>query len=597
MMFPFVVSPGLNTDDTSFAVRSGPGPGWIDMDKARFWRGLPQAMGGWESFVAAPVTGVCRAIQPWADLSGTLNVAFGTHSNLEVYVGGVLSDITPTLALPPVALGANPLTTQGAGSPNVTVAQNGHPYQVGDSNTISGAAAVGGITPNGTFSVTAITTNTWTYAFSANATSGATGGGAAVVIASQRAFAAGAIDGTGGAGFGTGAYSTGGYSQPSTTAFYPRTWSLANYGQSLIANPRGGTIYQWNNNVATPAAPLLNAPAQVTFALVTPDRQVVALGCNEELSGIFDPMNARGSDFEDPTDWAETTANNAWEEKFEGGSYLVAGAMVGDWLFVWSDTSLWQGQLIGDLGQTYRFTKVGESCGLIGPNAVAVVGQSAFWMSPDGNFRACAINGEPQILLSSAQTDVFDNLAAAQQDKIVCSEVPKFGEIWWFYPDARDGNEVSRYLGLSVLGGWWFHGTFDRTAFSKGAKDGYPIGVSAEGAAYFHEKGQTADGGLLSGFYESGGQYIGDAEQRILVRGLWPDFQDQVGPLSVTLFTRAYPQDTDRQKGPFMLAPGQSKKSFLADCRIARVRVSWNSSPAGHRLGKPQFEGDGSGLQ
>jgi hypothetical protein len=592
MMFPFVIAPGLNTDDTSFAVQAG----WIDMDKARFWRGLPQAIGGWESFTAAPVTGVCRAIQPWAGLTGTLNVAFGTHSNLEVYIGGVLSDITPLLALPPVMLGADPFTTT-SGQPLVVVSQPGHPYEVGDSNIVSAAAAVGGITPNGTFAVTATTTDTWSFDFTSNATSGATGGGAAVSVAPQRAFAIGAVDGTGGEGFGTGAYSTGEYSQPSAAAFYPRTWAQANYGQSLIANPRGGTIYQWNNDVTVPAAPLLNAPAEVTFALVTPARQVVALGCNEELSGVFDPMNARGSDFENPTDWAETTANNAWEEKFEGGARLVAGAMVGDWLFVWSDTSLWQGQLIGDLGQTYRFTKVGESCGLIGPNALAVVGQSAFWMGPDGNFRACAINGEPQLLLSSAQTDLFDNLAPAQQDKIICSEVPKFGEIWWFYPDARDGNEVSRYLGLSVLGGWWFHGTFDRTAFCKGATDGYPIGVSAVGAAYFHEKGKSADGSPLSGFYESGAQYIGDAEQRILVRGLWPDFQDQVGPLSVTLFFRDYPQGTDRQKGPFTLAPKQPKKSLLGDGRAARVRVSWNSVPAGHRMGKPQFEGDGSGLQ
>src|SRR4051812_12224502 len=106
MMVPLTVGPGLNTDDTVFSVHpvqsfSALPPGYVDMDKARFWRGLPQTIGGWEGFVATPVTGVCRAIQPWEDLTPTLNVAFGTHSNLQVYIGGVLSDITPTLALPP----------------------------------------------------------------------------------------------------------------------------------------------------------------------------------------------------------------------------------------------------------------------------------------------------------------------------------------------------------------------------------------------------------------------------------------------------------------------------------------------------------------
>lgn len=602
MIVPFMIPPGLNTDDTDFVVHPGMSfgsqpPGYVDMDKARFWRGLPQTIGGWESFVAAPLTGVCRNIHAWSDLTATLNVAFGTHSNLEVVLGGVLSDITPVLALPSLALGANPLTTQGAGSPNVTVAQNGHPYLVGESVNIAGAAAVGGITPNGTFAITATTPNSWTYAFSSNATSGATGGGAAVVVTPQRAFAAGAIDGTGGAGYGTGTYSTGTYSQPSTVDYFPRTWSLSNYGQTLIANPRGGPIYQWNNVTATPPAPLPNSPARVTASLITPDRQAVAIGCNQVLSGVFNPMCIRGSDLEDLTSWFPTTSNNAFEDVLEGGGRLVNAHMVGDFMFVWSDTCLWQGQFIGDPSQTWRWTRLGESCGLIGPNAVAVVGQSAFWMSPDGNFRTCALNGEPQLLLSSVQTDIFNNLAPSQQDKIICAEIPKYGEVWWLYPDARDGSEVSRYIGLSLMAGTWLHGTFDRTAFHKGSPAPYPIGVSKGGSAYYHEKGQSADGGVLSWFWESGGQFLGNAEQRFTISRFYPDFEGQVGPVTLTVFLRDYPQGTDRIKGPFSISPGQKMKSFMGDGRIARIRVAGSSVPAFCRQGRPQFEGVGSGMQ
>lgn len=601
MIFPFIIAPGLNTGDTQFIVHpqatyGTPPPGWIDMDKSRFWRGLPQTIGGWESFVASPLTGVCRNIQPWDDLSGALNVAFGTHSNLQVYVGGQLFDITPLLALPPVTLGTNPLTT-ATGTPGVVVAQIGHPYIVGDSIILTGAAAVGGITPNGTFTVTATTTNTWTFTFGSNATSTATGGGAAVLASPQRAFAAGAVDGTGGQGFGTGAYSTGGYSQPSIADYFPRTWSLSNFGQTLIANPRGGTIHIWTNATGTPAAPLLGAPARVAASLVTPKRQVVAIGCNQVVDGVFNPMNIRGCDLGNPTSWVPTSTNNAWEQVLEGGSRLVGGRLVGDYLFVWSDTSLWQGQFIGDPGQTYRFTKLGDACGLIGPNAVTVIGQSAFWMSPDGNFRACALSGEPNMLLSAVQTDVFDNLAAAQQDKIVAVEIPKFNEVWWFYPDARDGTECSRYLGLSVSSGWWLHGTFDRTAFSSGFPAAYPIGVSTAGMAYYHEKGQSADGAAFAWFFESGAQYLGNADQRFQIKGVWPDFQNQVGPVALSIYTRAYPQDTDRLKGPYLLSPGRGKRDFLADGRVARVRVAGNAVPTFCRLGKLQFDGEGSGLQ
>jgi hypothetical protein len=41
------------------------------------------------------LTGVCRAVFPWTDNSAVLNIAFGTHSKLQVWQGGALYDITP----------------------------------------------------------------------------------------------------------------------------------------------------------------------------------------------------------------------------------------------------------------------------------------------------------------------------------------------------------------------------------------------------------------------------------------------------------------------------------------------------------------------
>lgn len=77
-------------------------------------------------------------------------------------------------------LGAAPLSVTN-GSATVTVTQASHGLAVGQSITIAGAAAVGGITPNGTFTVASVVdANTYTYTFTSNATSTTTGGGAAV---------------------------------------------------------------------------------------------------------------------------------------------------------------------------------------------------------------------------------------------------------------------------------------------------------------------------------------------------------------------------------------------------------------------------------
>jgi hypothetical protein len=82
-----------------------------------------------------------------------------------------------------MTLAANPITTT-AGSPILTVAMPNAAKQltVWSSITLSGAATVGGITPNGTMTVLSTTANAFTVQWTANATSGATGGGSAVVL-------------------------------------------------------------------------------------------------------------------------------------------------------------------------------------------------------------------------------------------------------------------------------------------------------------------------------------------------------------------------------------------------------------------------------
>jgi hypothetical protein len=76
----------------------------------------------------------------------------------------------------------------------------------------------------------------------------------------------------------------------------------------------------------------------------------------------------------------------------------------------------------------------------------------------------------------------------------------------------------------------------------------------------------------------------------MLVNGIYPDFKNQQGALSLTIYTREFPQSTQRAHGPWSLAPGQAKRSFRLSGRIARVRWDWGSAPAFARGGKPEFD-------
>lgn len=572
--------PGLNADDTTYSATGR----WADCDCVRFDRDLPQTIGGWESLMTDLLTGACRTVFNWTDNSATLNIAFGTHSALQVWVAGELATVTPTLAMPSITLPANPLAVVSA-TPTVTVTHKSHGLATGETVIVSGATAVGGITPNGTCVITKTSDDSYTYTFGSNATSPASGGGSAVVIAPQRAFTAGPVDGTGGAGYGTGAYDVGRYSEPSTADYFPRTWAFGAFGQNLMATPRGGTIYAWTNNTGAPAAPLLNAPRNVSHMLVSPQEMVFALGCNEEVSGKFNPLCIRHAGVRKNTEWRTGASTTAREYILPGGGRIVAGRVMGAYLMVWTNHSLFLGTYLGSLTQPWRFDRVADKCGLIGPNAAVVVGQAAFWMGNDGQFYRYGLGGAVDPIPCAIRDELFNNLTPAQADKVVAASISRFAEVRWDYPDVRDGVENSRYVALSLAGQGWSRGKMARSAFIDAGPAGDPIGVTPQGNVYWHERGQSADGRPLSWSIETADQYL-DEEQTALLLGIWPDVKNQVGPILVTAISRLKPQGDENIKGPFAMVTGDDKVDFRCAGRLFRLRFEGSSLPAFARLGQ-----------
>jgi hypothetical protein len=673
MDIPIDIPPGLNSDSTTYAAS----PAWADGSNVRFRLGRPQTVGGWESVTASLLSGVCRAVLAWTDNnSATLNIAFGTHTSLQLWQGGALYDVTPfgpvtalatdplsvtnasatmtvthpghglasgaqaaiaganpvgrvaadgtyaitvvnadsyTVTLPSPAavsktLGANPLSVT-AGLPLVTVSETAHNVANGTNVTFSGAAAVGGITPNGTFPITVLDANTYRFSFTANATSTAVGGGAAVVAAvatsgggahvvvtPQQSLPAGSQDGTGTSGYGTGAYGVGGWGQPSTADYFPRTWSLAAWGQKLLASPRNGGLYEWSNVTSQAAVAVTTAPVRITQMLVAPQRQVFALGCTQENGG-WNPLCLRHSGLGDETQWATdaTSSSTAREYVLPGGGRIVSGKFLGRYLLVWTTQSLFLGTYVGQVGQVWRFDKAGDKCGLIGPSAAAALGSTVFWISPDRQFHSYSAGGAVTPVVCPIRADFAQNLAASQADKIMASTIAEFSEVRWDYPDTRDGYEVSRYVALAADGpdaGAWYRGhamngvTPARTAMVDAGPAQNPIGVSEDGHVYWQELGHSADGQALPWFIRSADVYL-DENRAALVRQAWPDISaDQIGPVQLGLTSRLHPQGPQTSFGPFTLMPGQETVDFKASGRLFQLTYSGFSLPSHARIGR-----------
>lgn len=438
--------------------------------------------------------------------------------------------------------------------------------------------------------------NTLTVAFGTHQTLELYQGGALYDITPASGFTAGQIDGTGSTGYGTGAYGIGGYGSPSATDYFPLTWSHGAWGQKLLSSPRNQSLFEWSNNTAAPAAIIANAPDNITYMLVAPTRQVFALGCNEEVSGVFNPVCIRHSSIGDNTDWTTTSssASTAREYILPGGGRIVAGRMVGRYMLIWTNQSLFLGTYVGQINKVWEFNRVGDKCGLIGPGAAVVLGSTAYWVSPDRQFHAYTLGGAVTSLPCPIRGDFADNLAASQGDKIVASSIAEHTEIRFDYPDSRDGYENSRYVAVAVEGpdaGAWYKGEMARTAMVDAGPSAYPIGTTYAGNIYFHEKGLTADGGAREWSIQTSDTALQE-DLAFLLRQVWPDIADQVGPVNMTIYAKDYPQGDARTYGPYALAPGQDVQDIpgKASGRLFAVRLAGSSSPSHARVGRNTFD-------
>ena len=415
-------------------------------------------------------------------------------------------------------------------------------------------------------------------------------------ITPSSGFTAGAIDGAGSAGWGTGAYGAGDYGEPSATDYWPLTWSLAAYGQTLLACPRNQTLFQWSNNTAVVAAAIANAPDNITYMGVAPTRQVFAFGCNEEVSGTFNPVCIRHSSIADITDWTTTSSSASTSREYilPGGGRIVGARLIGRSWLVWTNHALWLGTYYGQIGKVWSFDKVGDKCGLIGPNAAVVLGQTAYWVGTEKDFHTYTLGGVTQTIVCPIRDEFANNLAFSQADKVVASTITAQDEVRFDYPDARDGYENSRYLSVCISGpdaGAWSRGVQARTAMVDAGPSSYPCGVTYGGQPYWHEKGTSSDGAALAGYIETADTYLSD-DNGFLLRKAFPDIEGQVGPLWLTVTTRDFAQGEATTYGPYTLTPNQDQVDFepKPSGKLFRFKWAWDSAPAYMRMGRTLLE-------
>lgn len=392
-------------------------------------------------------------------------------------------------------------------------------------------------------------------------------------------FTTGPVNGSGGGG---GPFNDPGINTSPLIIYSPLSWSFGAWGRILIACPFG-PIYECDGgNIPAGSTVVTNSPAISRAVLVAPiTRQVVAIGCTT-AAGVYNGRCIRFSDVEDRTSWTPSTTNLAYEYILPSVGRIIGARFVGAYLFVWTESSLYIGSFVGDPSQVWRFDLAGENCGLAGPLAVTNDQQSAFWINRVGKMMTASVGSAPVTVDSPVLRDAWSHVATDQAEKIVCSTLGRFGEIWTFYPDSRDGTENSRAVLVNAQG-QWSKQTISRTAFMDVGALTYPVGVAST-APFWHD---YISGTTPTASIETGAQYLDNAGRRVMVKQFWPDIKDQAADVTVTIYGRDEPEAAETTLYTGTATTSTQRLDFIINTRLVRVKFS---SAGYFRLGKPTFD-------
>tara|TARA_R100000329_G_scaffold58111_1_gene52488 strand:+ start:382 stop:2271 length:1890 start_codon:yes stop_codon:yes gene_type:complete len=606
----FIFNPGINKEGTDYSAEGG----WFDGNLVRFRKGFPEKIGGWQKYIQSSYEGTGRKLHGWVNLEGTKLLGLGTRFKLYIQEGTTYNDVTPIRS----TTSAGDVTFAATnGSSTLTITDASHGAAEGDFVTFSGAASLGGnviaSVLNQEYQIESVpTVNTYTVV--AKDTSGDTvtanssdsgNGGSSVVGAYQINSGLDVfVDGT---GWGTGSWGSGSWGSTTslTDSNQLRLWSMDNFGEDLISNPRGGSIYYWDNSdglttraVALTALSGANlAPTKGLQVIVSDvDRHVLILGADpinaagSARTGSIDPLLIAFSDQENAAEWEPKSTNTAGSLRCSAGSEIIGGLRARQETLIWTDTALYSLQFIGP-PLTFGLNLINEGVSLVGPNAAINTPQGIFWMSKKGFYSySGAVNSVP----CSVHSYVFDDINEGQSFQFFAFLNKKFNEVGWFYC-SEDSTSIDRFVAYNYVEQTWNIGQLSRTAWLDEGIVAFPRAAGKASSVpylYQHETGHDDDGSPMDNvFIESADFDIGEGEEFQFIKRMIPDvkFTGSGGSeqqINVVLKQRNFPGSSLTTDQTSSFTATTTKIDMRARARQAVIRFESDDDAAnGVRLG------------
>jgi hypothetical protein len=365
------------------------------------------------------------------------------------------------------------------------------------------------------------------------------------------------------------------------------TWAFSNLGNVLLftrafgagsSTVIGGSLWAWDPDVGGPAITALSS-STVHGVVVTPERYVVVIDDDHTIrwasQGTYD-------------EFEPNSTNSAGDLDIPTKGQLIRLLMVrGETVILGSQDAWVMDYVGGDL--IYGARNIGDQCGLLGPNAVAVMGTTAYWMGQRGFFQ---YDGFVRPLECPIASTIFSGTAwtnSLASGRVFALSVPTHNEIWWFHNPTSDSAPTQRIRYNTETHVWYD----EPITASCGIDAVWPLASGGSNIRMapmlFNSDGNApvlhdASGVMSGAFIESGPIFLGEGDQLMRVQKVIPDGA-RTGD-DITLYAGTWPDvaETSVALAP-LTAGGPLNVRFSA--RYIRYKQSLETIPS--RVGVPKL--------
>ena len=319
-------------------------------------------------------------------------------------------------------------------------------------------------------------------------------------------------------------------------------------------------------------------------------------------------QNSSAGDFEN---WVspDANANSVATGKILKGLPIRGGSTSPSGLFWAADALIrvsFAPSTAGGINYYWSYDLVSSQTSVMSSSGIIEYDGIFYWAGVD---RFLSYNGVVQEIPNTInQNYFFDNINLAQRQKVWATKVPRFGEIWWFYPKG-DATECTDAVIYNVREKTWYDagqaiganrsaGVFSEI-FPKPIWAGNEANSEGKYTLWQHESGvdqvYLTNVNAIQSYFETPnlgtlGGLVGSAEQPgdnlwTRIERVEPDFI-QNGDMTVTVTGRGYADDVDIESDPFPFTGTTLKVDMREQRREMRLRFESNTYNGDYQTGK-----------